>query len=123
MATKNIDVPVTGKLRWVEVGFWDNSSNPKGQQVHTVRKTTVRTFRISQFKESTKQIIENTKRSSSVGATIGASYGPLSASITGNTTFSKEITDIYSNTIREQKDISISVTIDVEDSCQSSPTS
>ena len=123
MATKYIDVPVTGKLRWEEVGFWDNSSNPEGYQVHKVRETTVRTLRISQFKESTKQIIENTKRSSSVGATIGASYGPLNASITANTTFSKEITDIYSNTIREQKDISISVTKDVDDSCQSSPTS
>lgn len=109
MATKYIDVPVTGKLRWVEVWFINNSSNPKGYQVNTSATRYVRSVKISQFNESTKTTIENTKQSSSVSATVGASYGPVSASVTGNMSLSREITDTYSGTIREQKDMSIDI--------------
>ncbi|KAI4101306.1 MAG: hypothetical protein LQ339_005104 [Xanthoria mediterranea] len=66
MSTKYIYVPVTGKLRWVEIWFVDNSSNPNGHQVKKSETKIVRSLRVSQFNESTKTPIENTKQSSSV---------------------------------------------------------
>ncbi|KAL9094974.1 MAG: hypothetical protein Q9163_006532 [Psora crenata] len=109
--SNNIIVPVTGKLYWVEVWFRDNSSNPEGSQVVESETKVVRTVSISRFNESTKQTIENTKQSASASATIGASYSVVSASVTTEISASKEITDTYSFTVREQKDISTEDTV------------
>ncbi|KAI4247439.1 MAG: hypothetical protein L6R40_001387 [Gallowayella cf. fulva] len=110
MATKYIEVPITGKLRWETIWYHDNSTNPQGWQKDEYEKKIVRSLRISQFNESTRTRIEDTKQSSSVSATVGASYGPVSASVTGSHSASKEITDTYIGTIRQQKDVTIEVT-------------
>lgn len=103
---KDITIPVKGNLYWVELWFRDNSSNPQGIQMVDSEKKQVRTVKISQFNESTKATIENTKQSASASAEVGASYGVVSATVTTEVSASKEITDTYSYTAREQIDMS-----------------
>ncbi|KAL8721626.1 MAG: hypothetical protein Q9225_001715, partial [Loekoesia sp. 1 TL-2023] len=106
----DIIIPVTGSLYWVEIWFRDNSSNPDGVQVVESEKKVVRSVKISQFNESTKEAIENTKQSASAKAEVGASYGVVSATVSTEISASKEITDTYSYTAREQRDMSVEET-------------
>lgn len=115
---KEITIPVVGKLYWVEIWFRDNSSNPDGVQVVESEKKTVRTVKISQFNESTKQTIENTKQSASASAEVGGSYGVVSATVKTDVSASKEITDTYSYTAKEQKDLSIEETTIDKTKCE-----
>ncbi|KAL8672884.1 MAG: hypothetical protein Q9168_002668 [Polycauliona sp. 1 TL-2023] len=107
MAPKTITVPIPGKLFWKQLWYRNNTSNPEGQQVETSKEKIVRNVSISEFNESIKSTVLDTKQSSSASATVGASYGPVSASVTATASYSKEITDTFIGTIRQQKDISI----------------
>ncbi|KAL8685189.1 MAG: hypothetical protein Q9224_005920 [Gallowayella concinna] len=109
--SKYITIPVTGKLYWVELWFRDNSTNPKGTQVVDTEMKVVRTVSISRFNESIKNTVETTKNSFSVGAEVGASYGPVSATVKSEFLASKEIQDTYGYTVREQQDMSVQTTI------------
>ena len=109
---------MTGKLYWEEVWFRDNSSNPDGVQVVESEKKVVRTVTISQFNESTKQTIENTKQSASASAEVGASYSVVSATVKTEISAAKEITDTYSYTAKEQRDMSIEETIIDKTACE-----
>lgn len=108
---KYITIPVTGKLYWEEVWFLDNSTNPDGVQVIESDIKTVRTVHISTFNESNKSTIENTKQSVGASAEVGGSYGVVSATVKTEVSASKEITDTYSYTAKEQRDMSVEETI------------
>ncbi len=115
--TTYIEVPVTGSIYWKELWFRDNSSNPDGVQSVKTKYKIVRSVDVSEFNESTKSTIENTK----VGAEVGASYGVESAKVETQFSASKEVTDTYTNTASRQEDTSISEEEEIEETCKIAP--
>ncbi|KAI0265965.1 hypothetical protein BC834DRAFT_824277 [Gloeopeniophorella convolvens] len=109
MAPGDINIEILGKFVWELVFQYDNSGN-SGTIEHTYSVEIVESYSSSQFLKSVSETTTKLSESNEVSTEVGASYGPVSASLKYSYTNSKEITDVLQNTTQSQIDQSQTTT-------------
>ncbi|PBK98208.1 hypothetical protein ARMGADRAFT_920886 [Armillaria gallica] len=101
MAPKRYNIKIQGKIYWKLVAEYDNSLND-GIITHeqTLEKKASCTF--STFRQAIDSETKKAIQSGAVKAEAGASYVPVSASVSAEYDSLKEINDLMENTIRSQ---------------------
>ncbi|KAG5643219.1 hypothetical protein DXG03_001340 [Asterophora parasitica] len=98
-----IDIEIKSRFRWGLVFDYNNSDN-SGSIVHEYKFKTSGSYKSTTYMETVRVITQTTAESHGLQLQTGASYGPISASISNSSNWSKELSDMLSNTTSVQEE-------------------
>ncbi|KAG6908273.1 hypothetical protein DXG01_005538 [Tephrocybe rancida] len=109
----DVVIAISTKFLWSLVFDYDNSGND-GEIVHAYSSTESRTYSSLSFNESVTSTAKKLAEKGFIDLDVGASYGPVSASVKTGYETSKEVNDMLQNTTRDQTEETTTYTKTVE---------
>ncbi|KAG6829967.1 hypothetical protein H0H92_002772 [Tricholoma furcatifolium] len=107
--SQTVAFPIKARLLWRLIFDYDNSGN-EGSIEHKYTFTESGSYTSTEFNESVASHAKKLHEEDKIDVQVGASYGPVSASVGAGHSSSKEIDDMLQNTIRTQQETSITYT-------------
>ncbi|KAG5644039.1 hypothetical protein DXG03_009191 [Asterophora parasitica] len=98
-----IDIEIKSRFIWNLVFDYDNSDNT-GSIVQAYTVKTSGSYTSKTYMQSVSETTQKTAEAHSIDIEAGASYGPISASIKNSNNWSKEVSDMLTNTTTTQRD-------------------